>query len=60
MTVSLLFDWLRIFDAYISRTAGRKALLLIDNCPAHGDLETIPSLQHVDMLFLQRNTTSKI
>ncbi len=42
------------------KTPGRNAFLLVDNCEAHGKPETLPELDNVDVMFLSKNTTSKI
>lgn len=60
MKTSLFFGWLERFQAYISKTPGRRALLLIDNCSAHGTVESLPSLSNVRVVFLPPNCTSKI
>lgn len=60
MTSSLFFEWLRRFNEFIARTNGRKVLLLIDNCSAHGTEDSIPKLSNVAVKFLPANTTSKL
>lgn len=60
MTIVLLFDWLRRFDAYLGRTRGRKAVLLMDNCSEHGDQHSLSELQNAELIFLPLNRTSKI
>lgn len=59
MTGALFSDWLVRFNASFSRQ-GRKVLLLIDNCSAHGKPETLPCLNNVEVLFLPPNTTAHI
>ena len=59
MTTVLFFDWLRRSDAFIGRTRGSKAVLLMDNCSAHGDHHWLPELQNVELIFLPPNTTLK-
>eukprot|EP00171_Calliarthron_tuberculosum_P022968 IDg22968t1 len=56
----LLFACILRFGQYIGRTAGRKVLLLIDNCFGHGSKDILPILQNVEVHFLPPNTTSKI
>lgn len=56
----IFFQWLHHFDYYISLTTGRRAVLLLDNCSSHGEVETIPDLLHVFVLFLPKNTTSRL
>lgn len=60
MNTGLFFQWLQRFNEYIGRTTGRRALLLIDNCSAHGTVDSIPSLTNVTVDFLPPNTTSKL
>lgn len=60
MNRQIFFNWLQRLDRYIGRTAGRKILLLIDNCSAHGKKEDLPFLQNVRVEFLPPNTTSKV
>ena len=59
MTSILFLKWLERFNAYISRTASRKVVLLIDNCSAHGALASLPP-SNVEIMFLLSNTTSKL
>ena len=56
----VFFHWLYLFDAYIAQTPGRRAILVLDNCSAHGDIETMPNLLNVVVLFLPKNTTSRL
>lgn len=58
MTSSLFFSWLQRFNDFVGRTVGRKVLLLLDNCSAHGTEETLPDLENVQIMFLPPNTTS--
>lgn len=60
MTKELFFAWLKRFDEYVARKPGRKILLLLDNCSAHGKEEDMPPLQNIRVIFLPPNTTSKI
>lgn len=60
MNSSLFFEWLRYVDDTIGKTAGRNILLLMDNCSAHGTIETLPQFNHVEVAFLPPNTTSKL
>lgn len=53
MTVVLLFDWSQRFDAYVRRTPGRRALLLLDDFPGHGSPLCLPPLQAVRVIFLK-------
>jgi len=45
MNSGLFFAWLHRFDDYIAQTPGRKVALLLDNCSAHGKIDTIPKLK---------------
>ena len=60
MTATLFFEWLKRLERYIARTPGRKVVLLIDNCSAHGTIENMPELTNMLVLFLPLNCTSKI
>lgn len=59
MTAELFFEWLRMFNERMGRQ-GRRVLLLVDNCSAHGRAETLPKMDNVEVLYLPPNTTSKI
>lgn len=56
----LLDGWFPIFDVYIGRKAGRKASLLLINCPAHGESDAVPPFHHLKVEFLPPRPTSKI
>lgn len=60
MNKILFYEWLHRLDRYIGKEEGRKILLLIDNCSAHGKQETLPVLQNVRVEYLPPNTTSKV
>lgn len=60
MTAEFFYKWFIWFDGYIGKTARRRAILLIDNAPCHGQVSTIPILLHTKILFLPKNTTSRI
>lgn len=60
MTKCLFFAWLNRLDVYVGSTTGRKILLLIDNCSAHGRKDELPKLENVRVEFLPPNTTSKV
>lgn len=60
MTSVLFFQWLHRFDDSIGQKSGRKAILLIDNCSAHGSPQTLPQLLNVTVKFLPPNTTSRL
>ena len=60
MTCDLFYEWLKRFDSIIGTTAGRRVLLLIDNASCHGTESTLPNLDHVQVVFLPKNTTSKL
>ena len=54
MTKTIWSDWLNDWDKKLRRQ-GRKILLLIDNCSAHGEVD---GLTHIDVMRLPANTTS--
>lgn len=58
MTSEIFFGWLERFDAFIGITAGRKALLLLDNASCHGRIDHLPLLHNVKVFFLPKCTTS--
>ena len=60
MTSHLFFEWLSSFDFYIEQTPRRRALLLIDNSIWHGHEAILSDLLHVCLVFLPKNTTSKL
>ena len=60
MTRLLFFEWLKNFDYYVSLTPGRRVILLLDNCSAHGRPDLLPLLSHVHVLYLPKNTTSRL
>ena len=60
MTTELFYGWLFWFDGCIGKTTRRRAVLLTDNAPCHGQASTIPNLLHTQILFLPKNTTSRI
>lgn len=60
MNAPLFFSWLQRLDQFIGRQEGRKILLLIDNCSAHGTADSLPPLRNVRVQFLPPNTTSRV
>ena len=60
MTMALFFEWLKRFEAYISKTADRTVFLLLDNFSGHGTKDNLPALASVRVEFLPPNTTSKL
>ena len=58
MNSELFFAWLIRLDFFIGKTNNRKVALLTDNSSCHGNLETIPKLCHVEVVYLPANTTS--
>ena len=60
MNTSLFFDWLKRFSMFIANSHNRKVVLLLDNGSAHGNVETIPPLTNVEIVFLPPNTTAKL
>lgn len=53
-------DWLQLFDAYIGRTFRRHALLLMENCSAHGTIESQHHLQSAIVRAFSPNKTSRL
>ena len=60
MNTSLFFDWLKRFSMFIANSHNRKVILLLENASAHGNVETLPPLTNVEILFLPPNTTAKL
>ena len=60
MNSSLFLEWLHYVEDTIGKTTCRKLLLLMNNCSAHGKIETLPQLNHVEVDFFPQNTTSKL
>lgn len=60
MTTNFFYVWLRRLGGYIGREEEKKILLLVNNCSAHGKVDTLPALAHVRVEFLSSNTTSKV
>ncbi len=58
MSSDTFFTWLKSFDDYIGTTKDRSVALLLDNASCHGSRATLPSLQHVTVVFLPANTIS--
>ena len=55
MTTDIFRKWLTHLNNSMSR-AGRHILLLLDNCPAHPDLQ----FSNIKLVFLPKNTTSRL
>ena len=60
MNDEIFFEWLRRLDRYIDPETGRKILLFVDNCSAHGKHDMMPDLSNVRVEFLPPNKTSKV
>lgn len=60
MTQELFFDWLRRLSQYVGRFSGRKILLFIENCSAHGSKDNLSVFDYLRIEFLPPNTTSKV
>lgn len=54
MTAALFEEYVRHLDRKFA-AAGRSVLFVVDNCPAHGDIQ---NLQAIRLVFLPPNTTS--
>ena len=50
--------WLCRLDAQIGRNAWRRILFFVNNAPAHGRCVNRPTLDHVRVEYLPKNTTS--
>lgn len=59
MTANIFNNWLLKLSTRIAKE-GRKILLLIDNCSAHGKPEAIWDLSNVEMVFVLPNITSRL
>ncbi len=56
---SFLFSaWLKKFDIYISKTVNRKVALLPDDASTHGQMEDLPALSNVEVIFLSKRTAA--
>lgn len=51
MNIKVFLDSVHRFDAYFGNTSSRKVLLLLDNCSAHGEIDQLPALSDVDVIF---------
>lgn len=60
MTSTLSFEWLMRFKKYVARTKWRKALLLLDKCSAHGNVEFLSPLQNARFECLPPIATSQV
>ena len=58
MNFAIFCEWLYRFEFYVSQTVGRKVLLLIDNAPSHGNVDSLPPLRNIQVYFLLARTTS--
>ena len=60
MTTELFFEWLSIVDDHIAKTHNGRIALLVDNAKVHGNVDTLPTLPHIDVIYLPANTTSRV
>ena len=60
MNSSTSFEWLNQFDDYIGELKDRNVLLLLDDTDCHGNNDTIPTLNNVQVLFLPSKNTSVV
>ena len=60
MTSTLFYDRLRRFHSYVCSSPGRKVLLLIDNCSAHGTAEMFPEMPNLRIVYLPPDCTSRV
>ncbi len=49
--------WLKNFDMYVSKTPNGKVPLLLDEASAHGQIEDLPALLNVEVIFLRKIRT---
>ena len=56
----VFYEWLNNFNEYVKIEPGRRVVLLIDNASGHGQIDVLPILSNVVVLFLPRNTTSQL
>lgn len=59
MSKVIFFPWMTGYDSRIGRDSNWKVALSIDNCSAHGEIETVPTLPRITIILLPPNTTSK-
>ena len=55
---AIFIECLWRFNTFIGETAGRRALLLLDNASVHGREEDLPDFPNVQVKFLPKRTTS--
>ena len=60
MTTVLFYGWLHRFQSYIAKAPSRKALLLLDNCSAHGGSQTLLLLPNVEVVVLPPTCASMV
>ncbi len=58
MNFAIFIECLWRFNTFIGETAGRRALLLLDNASVHGREEDLPDFPNVQVKFLPKRTTS--
>ena len=56
----IFFDWLKRFEQYIAKSEGRIVALVMDNASCHRFSESLPKLQHIDQVFLPKNSIFRI
>ncbi len=59
MIRDLSCNWLLCFDTHFARTQGQRVALVIDNASCHENIEKLPQIHHVDVIFLPKNSTSR-
>ena len=60
MNQIVFFEWLTYLSTYVAQTPGRRIALVIDNATCHGNSNTIPKHSNIEVVFLPKNTTSRI
>ena len=60
MTRLVFYECLNNFNEYVKIEQGRRVVLLTDNASGHGEIDILPILSNMVVLFLPRNTTSHL
>ena len=60
MNGDLFLKWPLTFDAYIGKTLNLQTVLLLDNANFHLKANTLPVLNHVEVVYLLARTKSRI
>lgn len=60
ITATILSDCNQTFNVYIVKTPHLHVMFLLDNCSAHGTVESLLSILNISFHFLSPNTTSQL